>query len=131
MHSHQNELVPIPVEINQFSIPFLYLGDSLGMCEWVTVIDAAIQGVPEQARNRLRTVTNHFSVRKQRKSRSATPGDEPAGLAGGDRGGRRGSDNGLCSSGSLDERGLDLSSVAMEDSVDGDAVMVESAIDDE
>lgn len=30
----------------------------------MTVIDAAIQGVPEQAKRRLRTVTNHFSVRR-------------------------------------------------------------------
>ena len=36
----------------------------VAMQEWMTVIDAAIQGVPEQAKRRLRTVTNHFSVRR-------------------------------------------------------------------
>ncbi len=35
----------------------------------MTVIDAAIQGVPEQAQRRLRAVTNHFSVRQKARSK--------------------------------------------------------------
>ena len=41
------------------------------MQEWMTVIDAAIQGVPEQAKRRMRTVTNHFSLRKKSRVQSA------------------------------------------------------------
>lgn len=60
--------------------------------EWMTVIDAAIQGVPEQAKRRLRTVTNHFSIRqkpigKNKLGRTISSSE---------------------SSGSLSERGLDL-----------------------
>ena len=44
--------------------PCIHTADQVAMHEWMTVIDAAIQGVPEQAKRRLRTVTSHFSVRK-------------------------------------------------------------------
>jgi hypothetical protein len=58
------------------------------MQEWITVIDAAIQGVPEQAKRRLRTITNHFSMRRHGKI-ERTPSSSSV-------------------ASSLDERGLDL-----------------------
>ncbi len=61
----------------------------------MTVIDAAIQGVPEQAKRRLRTVTNHFSVR--RKSPGLTRHESQQ------NGGRS-----LSPPASLEVRGLDL-----------------------
>lgn len=71
----------------------------LALREWMTVIDAAIQGVPEQAKRRLRTVTIHFSMRQGK--------PPPA------------SELPVCSysTANLDERGLDLvtSSASLED----------------
>lgn len=70
------------------------------MHEWMTVIDAAIQGVPEQARRRLRTVTEQFSVRRagENKRRSQSPLDRHS----------LSSQESLLET--LDERGLDLNS---------------------
>ena len=34
----------------------------LAMQEWMTVIDAAIQGVPEEAQRRRKTVSHHYSL---------------------------------------------------------------------
>lgn len=65
------------------------------MQEWMTVIDAAIQGVPEQAKRRMRTVTNHFSLRKKSRVQSGNS--------------KLRSQSSI--SETLEERGLDLSSV--------------------
>lgn len=75
----------------------------LAMQEWMTVIDAAIQGVPEQAKRRLRTVTNHFSVRqKSHGGKKLLDSHQDSTLS--------------LSSTNLEERGLDLSeSVMVED----------------
>ena len=101
-------------EIDEIDFDYCSLGEVLAMQEWLTVIDAAIQGVPDQARKRLRTVTNHFSIHG-RKGRSATPGD-PTGDQNDSMSIRSGRDS---LSASLDERGLDLSSTATEDGTDG------------
>ena len=82
--------------------------NKLAMQEWVTVIDAAIQGVPEQARNRLRTVTNHYGP-SQRRSRGGTPG--AIATAGGGRDQRE-------SASPMDDRELDLNSMVSEDGTD-------------
>ena len=66
----------------------------------MTVIDAAIQGVPEQAKRRLRTVTSHFSVRRPPRAKAR----DKAAVSGSAEGEMQ------QSSISLDERGLDLSS---------------------
>lgn len=88
----------------------------LEMQEWMTVIDAVIQGVPEQAQRRRRTINHKFSLREKRKSlerRTGAPSQSTAARKDslGD---------------SLDERGLDLSSsvsvVAMENQPTGASV---------
>lgn len=38
------------------------------MREWMTVIDAAIQGVPEQAQRRRSTITNYFGLRRKKEA---------------------------------------------------------------
>ena len=93
------------------------------MQEWVTVIDAAIQGVPEEARKRLHTVTNHFSVR-QRRSRGGTPGAIASG------GGRGQKDSTSSVSPEEDRRDLDLSSMVSEDGIDG-ATAAKASVDTE
>ena len=65
------------------------------MQQWMTVIDAAIQGVPEQAQRRKRVVTNHFSFRGKGKKMDQSLSTQN-------------STDSL--SESMDERGLDLSS---------------------
>ena len=67
--------------------------------EWMTVIDAAIQGVPEEAQRRRQTVTSHYTLKGRPKlSRQSTtpekakesggrqpdlPGSKPFDLSGG------------------------------------------------
>jgi hypothetical protein len=48
-------------------------GDQLAMQEWIAVIDAAIQGVPEQARDRRQTVNKVFALRYRGKVRQFVP----------------------------------------------------------
>lgn len=71
------------------SYPLLTAASAVAVQEWMTVIDAAIQGVPEQAKRRLRTVTNHFSIRKPQGKSMREPSTSEI-------------------SESLEERGLDL-----------------------
>ena len=66
------------------------------------MIDAAIQGVPEQAKRRLRTVTNHFSVRQKSHGKKLLDSQQQQAST--------------LSLPNLEERGLDLSvSVMVED----------------
>lgn len=90
--SHASHCLAAPVACSIFA------ATTLALREWMTVIDAAIQGVPEQAKRRLRTVTTHFSVRRGKKVEDGL--ELPRSY----------------SAASLDERGLDLvtASVSLE-----------------
>lgn len=63
---HQSQMLKMVTDVSSVSVsPSIPAANMVATQEWMTVIDAAIQGVPEQAKRRLRTVTNHFSVRKK------------------------------------------------------------------
>jgi hypothetical protein len=49
---------------------YISCSDQLAMQEWIAVIDAAIQGVPEQARDRRQTVNKVFALRYRGKLKS-------------------------------------------------------------
>jgi len=60
VHPSPSSLPPV----HTFPLPSL-IETQLMMQEWMTVIDAAIQGVPEQAQRRRQTVNHKYSLRAQ------------------------------------------------------------------